>query len=134
MTFLCMTKEPDLWKAGAAIVGITDWKEMYDLSDATFREFIVELLGRPEENASLYRDRSAINFVSQIKAPLLIWHRANDSRCPLQPVQKFADQLKAQGKSYELHVVEGEGHGLQKTDNLAKQYAGVVSFLLSNLA
>jgi dipeptidyl aminopeptidase/acylaminoacyl peptidase len=134
MTFLCMTKEPDLWRAGAAIVGVTDWKEMYDLSDAAFREFIVELLGKPEENASLYRDRSAINFVFQIKAPILIWHRANDSRCPLQPVQKFADQLKALGKSYELHVVEGEGHGHQKADNLVKQYAGVVSFLLGSLA
>ena len=134
MTFLAMTKEPDLWKAGAAIVGVTDWKEMYDLSDASFREFVVEMLGKPEENAALYRDRSAINFVSNIKAPILIWHRANDSRCPLQPIQKFADQLKALGKSYELHVVEGEGHGPQKTDNLVKQYKGVVSFLLKNLA
>jgi dipeptidyl aminopeptidase/acylaminoacyl peptidase len=134
MTFLAMTKVPDLWKAGAAIVGVTDWKEQYDLSDAAFREFVVELLGRPEENAALYRDRSAINFVSQIKSPILIWHRANDSRCPLQPVKKFADQLGALGKPYELHVVEGEGHGFQKTDNLVKQYEGVVSFLLKNLA
>jgi len=134
MTFLAMTKRPDLWKAGAAIAGITDWKEAYDLSDALFREFISELLGNPEENAALYKDRSAINFVSQIGAPILIWHRANDSRCPLQPVQKFADQLKALGKPYEIHVVEGEGHGLQKTENLARQYKGVVSFLLRNLA
>ena len=134
MTFLAMTKVPDLWKAGAAIVGVTDWKEQYDLSDAAFREFVVDMIGRPEENAALYKDRSAINFVSQIRAPILIWHRANDSRCPLQPVRKFADQLKALGKPYELHVVEGEGHGAQKTDNLVKQYKGVVSFLLKNLA
>lgn len=134
MTFLAMTKVPDLWKAGAAIVGVTDWKEMYDLSDAVFREFCIDLLGRPEEKEALYKDRSAINFVSQIKAPILIWHRANDSRCPLRPVQKFADQLKALGKPYELHIVEGEGHGFQKTDNLVRQYRGVVSFLLKNLA
>jgi dipeptidyl aminopeptidase/acylaminoacyl peptidase len=98
MTFLCMTKVPDLWKAGAAIVGVTDWKEMYDLSDAAFQEFTIELLGPPEKNEELYKDRSAIHFVSQIKAPILIWHRANDSRCPLRPVQKFADQLEALGK------------------------------------
>jgi dipeptidyl aminopeptidase/acylaminoacyl peptidase len=83
MTFLAMTKFPDLWKAGAAIVGVTDWKEMYELSDAAFRSFIEELLGKPEENPTLFRDRSAINFVHQIKGPILIWHRANDSRCPL---------------------------------------------------
>jgi dipeptidyl aminopeptidase/acylaminoacyl peptidase len=134
MTFLCMTKVPDIWRAGAAIVGVTDWKEMYDLSDAAFREFTTELLGPPDKSEALYKDRSAINFVSQIKAPILIWHRANDSRCPLLPIQKFADQLKALGKPYEIHVVEGEGHGSQKTESLAKQYRGVVSFLLKNLA
>ena len=134
LTFLAMTKAPDVWRAGAAIAGITDRKEQYDLSDAAFRDYIVQILGRPEENEALYRDRSAINFISQIKAPILIWHRANDSRAPLQPVLKFADRLKALGKPHELHVVEGEGHGEQKTDNLVKQYKGVVSFLLKNLA
>jgi len=134
MTFLAMTKEPGLWKAGAAIVGITDWKEMYDLSDALYRDFVVDMLGKPEENAELYRDRSAINFVSQIEAPILIWHRANDSRAPLLPVQRFASKLQALGKPYEFHVVEGEGHGAQKTDNLVKQYRHVVSFLLKNLS
>ena len=135
MTFLAMTKVPDLWKAGAAIVGITDWKEQYELSDALFKDFVAEMMaGRPEDKPELYRDRSAINFVSQIRAPILIWHRANDSRCPVEPVKKFADQLRALGKPHEIHVVEGEGHGAQKTDNLVKQYKGVVSFLIRNLA
>jgi dipeptidyl aminopeptidase/acylaminoacyl peptidase len=134
LTYLGMTKVPDIWRAGVAIAGVPDRKEQYDLSDAAWREFLVQLLGRPEENAALYRDRSAINFVSQIKAPILIWHRANDSRCPVQPVKKFADQLKALGKEYELNIVEDEGHGPQRTDNLVKQYKGVVSFLLKNLA
>ena len=134
MTFLALTKVPDLWKAGAAIVGVTDWKEMYDLSDAAFKEFCMDLLGKPEEKEALYTDRSPINFVSQVKAPILIWHRANDSRCPLRPVQKFAYELEALGKPHELHIVEGEGHGFQKTDNLVKQYQGVVGFLLRNLA
>jgi dipeptidyl aminopeptidase/acylaminoacyl peptidase len=38
------------------------------------------------------------------------------------------------GKPYEFYVVEGEGHGYQRTDNLARQYKGVVTFLLKNLA
>src|SRR3989449_8246278 len=40
MTYLALGKLPDLWAAGAAIVGITDWREMYDLSDAAFRSFV----------------------------------------------------------------------------------------------
>ena len=129
MTFLATTKIPDYWAAGAAIVGITDWKEMYELSDASFKSFIERYFGTPEENPQLYADRSAINFVDNIKAPLLIWHRGNDSRCPVQPVQKFADRLKVLGKKYEMQVVWDEGHGFQKTENLVRQYQSVIQFL-----
>jgi dipeptidyl aminopeptidase/acylaminoacyl peptidase len=129
MTFLGMTKKPEYWAAGAAIVGITDWKEMYDLSDAIFRSFIERYFGMPEENPQLYRDRSPIHFVENIRAPLLIWHRGNDSRCPLGPVEKFASKLKEQGKKYEMTVVWDEGHGLQKRENLIRQYKAVIDFL-----
>ena len=133
MTFIAMTKTPEIWKAGAAIVGVTDWKEMYELSDAAFRSFIVELLGKPEEEPELFRDRSPINFVHQIKSPILIWHRANDSRCPLKPVERFVQKLKELKTPYEFHVVEAEGHGPQKTENLVKQYKHIVAFLLKHL-
>jgi len=133
MTFIAMTKYPEIWKAGAAIVGVTDWKEMYELSDAAFKSFIEELLGKPEENPELFHDRSPINFVHQIKSPILVWHRANDSRCPLKPVEKFVQKLKELGKPHEFHVVEAEGHGPQKTENLVKQYKHVVAFLVKNL-
>jgi dipeptidyl aminopeptidase/acylaminoacyl peptidase len=133
MTFLAMTKVPELWKAGAAIVGVTDWKEMYELSDAAFKCFIEELLGKPEENPELFRDRSPINFVHQIKGPILIWHRANDSRCPLKPIEKFVKRLRELNRPYEFYVVEDEGHGPQKIENLVRQYKYVVSFMLKYL-
>ena len=133
MTFLAMTKLPDLWAAGAGVVGITDWEEMYGLSDASFKSFIERYFGTPGENGKLYRDRSPIHFVENIKAPLLIWHRGNDSRCPLKPVEKFANRLKELGKRYEMEVVWDEGHGFQKTENLARQYKAIVAFLTKEL-
>lgn len=129
MTYLAMTKLPDLWAAGAAIVGVTDWQEMHDLSDAAFRSFIERYFGRPDENPDLYRDRSPIHFVEDLRAPLLIWHRGNDSRVPLKPVEKFAERLRSLGKPHEMTVVWDEGHGIQKMKNLARQYKAVVAFL-----
>ncbi len=129
MTNLGMAKLPEYWAAGASIVGITDWKEMYDLSDALFRSFIERYFGTPEENPELYQTRSPINYVQNIRAPLLIWHRGNDSRCPLAPVEKFAARLKQLNKKYEMQVVWDEGHGFQKTENLARQYKAIVQFL-----
>ena len=129
MTFLATTRIPDYWSAGAAIVGIPDWKEMYGLSDAAFKSFIERYFGKPEENPDLYYDRSAINFAQNLKAPLLIWHRGNDSRCPLAPVQKYADRLRELGKDFEMKVVWDEGHGFQKTENLVRQYRAIIEFL-----
>ena len=129
MTFLATTKLPSLWAAGAAVVGITDWEEMYELSDASFKSFIEKYFGTPGENRELYRDRSPIHFVENLKAPLLIWHRGNDSRCPLKPVEKFANQLRELGKRFEMEVVWDEGHGFQKTENLARQYKAIATFL-----
>ena len=129
MTFLATTKIPDYWAASAAVVGITDWKEMYELSDAAFKSFIERYFGKPEENPGLYYDRSAINFAQNVKAPLLIWHRGNDSRCPLAPVQKYADRLRELGKDFEMNVIWDEGHGFQKTGNLVRQYKAIIEFL-----
>ncbi len=129
MTFLGMTKLPEYWAAGAAVVGITDWKEMYGFSDALYRSFIERYFGTPDENPGLYRDRSPINFVENLRAPLLIWHRGNDSRCPLRPIENFAERLKQLGKKFEMNVVWDEGHGFQKTENLARQYKAIIDFL-----
>ncbi|MCS7127235.1 MAG: S9 family peptidase [Thaumarchaeota archaeon] len=134
MAFLAMVKHPEVWRAGAAIVGVTDWEEMYRLSDAAFRNFIEQLLGKPEARPELFRDRSPINFVHRIRAPILVWHRANDSRCPLRPVVRFVERLKELGRPHEFHVVEGEGHGPQRLENFVRQYKAVVDFLLRHLS
>jgi dipeptidyl aminopeptidase/acylaminoacyl peptidase len=126
-------KFPDLWRCGVSIVGVTDWREDYELADASFRSFDEELLGKPTPDNHLYFDRSPIHFVDRLKAPLLLWHRANDSRCPLAPVEKFAARAKALGKEVELVVVEDEGHGPQRTRNIVRQYAAAVEFLRGHL-
>ncbi len=129
MTFLATVKEPDLWRAAAAAVGVVDWIEMYELSDAIFRSFIERLFkGRPDERKDLYIDRSPTYFAENLKAPLLIWHRANDSRVPLKPVLKYALKLHELGKTFELHVVPEEGHGPQRVENILRQMLAIVEF------
>ncbi len=107
--------------------GVSVW--IFASANGTISPFIERYFGKPEENPDLYYDRSATNFAQNLKAPLLIWHRGNDSRCPLVPVQKYADKLRYLGKDVEMNVVWDEGHGFQKTENLARQYKAVIEFL-----
>ena len=56
-------------------------------------------MGDPVKNKALYEDRSPINFVDQIKAPLLLMAGGNDPRVPTDEAQQVADAIKKRGGS-----------------------------------
>jgi len=134
ITFLGLTKYPRTFDAGAAIVGITDWFEMHRLGDAVFKAFTEHFFGKPEENSELYHDRSAINYVKQLDEPLFIVHRANDSRCPVEPIYTFVGKAVSFDKPVGIYVEQEAGHGAQKADHLKKQYGKVIEFFLNQVS
>lgn len=134
MTFLTLAKHPGVFDAGAAIVGITDWTTMHRLGDSVFRRFTETFFeGPPDASPELYRDRSAINFVENMTDPLLIIHRANDSRCPVEPIYTFAGKAMSLGKPVKIYVEKDAGHGVQKMDHLRHQYGMAIQFFLEHL-
>ncbi|MFQ6125309.1 MAG: alpha/beta fold hydrolase [Candidatus Heimdallarchaeota archaeon] len=111
MTLIALTKKPEAFAAGASLVPVVDWLEMYQLSDFLFREFEDTLFGGPpSEKEELYRERSPITHVSTIKAPVLIMAGQKDSRCPIQPIEKFVNKLKDMNHPYEFILEEKAGH------------------------
>lgn len=126
MTFLSTVKKPHVFDAGVAGAGVADWEEMYGLSDAFFREFINVLFNGKRE---LWKDRSAINFAEELRAPLCIIHPQNDSRTPLKPVLRYVWKLMELGKTFELHVVPETGHAIMKLEDAVKLLMPAVIFL-----
>lgn len=126
MTFLATVKYPDLWDCGVAGAGVTDWEEMYELSDAAFKQFINILFNGKRD---LWKDRSAINYVDRLKAPLCIIHPQNDTRTPLKPILKYCDKLVDLGKTFELHVAPDAGHLITKIENMIKMLYPAIIFL-----
>lgn len=126
MTFLATVKRPEVWDAGVAGAGITDWEEMYELGDALFKRFVEILFG---EKKGLWKDRSAVYFAENLRAPLCIVHPQNDTRTPLKPVLKYAVKLLELGKRFELHVLPEVGHAITKTDDLLRLLFPAVLFL-----
>ena len=109
MTFYALTREPDLWRCGVAGAGITDWGEEYELADAYFKHFTEILFGGKKD---LFKERSPITYVDNIKAPICIVHPQNDSRTPLRPVMRFVQRLMEKNHSFELHVLPDIGHAI----------------------
>jgi len=130
MTYLATVKEPDLWDAGVAGAGIVDWGMMYEMADAAFKHFQEVLFAGKEE---LWKDRSAINFVENLKAPLCILHPQNDTRTPLKPVLKYIEKLIEYGKSFEVHIYPDMGHMITKLEDALKLLYPAVVFLKRTL-
>ncbi|MEM1509103.1 MAG: S9 family peptidase [Thermofilaceae archaeon] len=126
MTFLSTVKKAHVFNAGVAGAGVADWAEMYELSDAFFRQFIDVLFNGKRE---LWKERSAINFAEELRVPLCIIHPQNDSRTPLKPVLRYVWKLMELGKTFELHVVPEAGHAITKLENAVKLIMPAVIFL-----
>lgn len=137
MTFMAMTKKPNLWKAGVAWVGITDLKKLYDASMEHFKYYLRLQMGDPETNAALWADRSAVNFAHQMTGKLLIIHGVNDPRCPIEQARIFRDRLvelgKVEGKDFEYVELSEEGHGSTDIAQKLRSYRMLVDFMQRNL-
>jgi dipeptidyl aminopeptidase/acylaminoacyl peptidase len=93
MTYLATTKKPNIWKLGAASMGISDWLSLYEESMPHFKYFLESLLGKPKENEDLWKDRSGYHFAQNLKCPLLIVHGEHDPRCPISQARIFRKKL-----------------------------------------
>jgi dipeptidyl aminopeptidase/acylaminoacyl peptidase len=115
MTFIAVTKKPELWAAACAWVGISHLKRFYERSQPHFKYFIRMHMGDPEKNSKLWEDRSALNFAQNIRCPILIVHGVHDPRCPVQESRQFRDKLielgKKEGEDFEYVEFGEEGHG-----------------------
>jgi dipeptidyl aminopeptidase/acylaminoacyl peptidase len=115
MTLLAMFRYSDLFKCGVAGAPVADWEEMYELSDAVFREFINILFDNRRE---LWKERSPSTYAENLKNPLCIIEPQNDSRTPLKPVLNLVEKLMKAGKTFELHVLPEAGHAIIVPDKL----------------
>ena len=129
MTLMGLTKAPELWAAGVAIVPFANWFTEYENEDETLQAFDRVFMGDPIEHAERWRDRSPFFFVDHIRAPLLLLAGANDIRCPAAETQQMADAIKKIGGTAEVVIYEGEGHGFLKRENSIDSFRRTADFL-----
>jgi len=142
LTFMAVTKKPDLWKAASAWMGITSLKHLHEKCKETFPAlpyYLEEQMGKPEDEGvlELWEDRSAINFVKNMSAKLQMIHAENDPRCPIEQSEMFRDRLvelgRKEGEDFEyVHLTE-EGHGSFDKDQRVRMMRHVFDFFNRNL-
>jgi dipeptidyl aminopeptidase/acylaminoacyl peptidase len=129
MTMMALTKAPEVWAAGVAIVPFVNWATEVQNEDPALREYDLATMGDPEKNKVLWEDRSPINFVDRIKVPVMLLAGGNDPRCPNSEARQVADAIKKHNGTVELKIYENEGHGFARVENQIDAYTRVADFL-----
>ncbi len=129
LSMMAVTKAPGMWAAAVPIVPFVNWFTEIANEDPLLREYDLATMGDPVKNKALYEDRSPINFVDQIQAPLLLLAGGHDPRCPASEAQQVADAIKKRGGSVQLKIYENEGHGFARVENQIDAYQRVSDFL-----
>jgi dipeptidyl aminopeptidase/acylaminoacyl peptidase len=133
LSMMSVTKAPDVWAAGVPIVPFVNWFTEIQNEDPVLQQSDLATMGDLIKNKTLYEDRSPINFIDQIKAPLLLLAGGHDPRCPKSETQQVVDAIKKRGGTVEYKIYENEGHGFARVENQIDAYQRVADFLLAHV-
>ena len=130
VTLLELGKHPDLWRCGVAGVPVGDYIESYDDLSPVLQAYDRALLGgkTPHEVPELMRERNAIEFADEVRAPVLVLVGKNDSRCPYRQVMLYVDKLAARGHPHEVYVFDA-GHASFDVEERIRQTRTILEFL-----
>lgn len=123
----CLTDYPDMFSAGVDEVGISDFVNFLK-NTKSYRKELREAEYGPLADEAFLSSISPINYIYNIKTPLLIIHGQNDPRVPVSEALNIINALKEKNIPAESLIFPDEGHGVSKRKNSLILYRKMVDF------
>ncbi len=116
---------------GLAEAGFSDIEAFYNHTNIP--DWVVLESGDPAIPAELerIRDRSPINHVERLEAPLFLLHGENDWRVPVEGSRSFAKKAEGLGKAVTYVEVAGQGHAVEGLSRIVQTWQSRFDFLMS---
>ncbi len=128
----------DLFKAGASYYGVSDLESLARETHKFESRYLDGLIGPYPEAQERYRERSPINYVDRLSAPVIFFQGLEDRVVPPDQAEKMVGALRERKIPVAYLVFEGEQHGFRKAENLRRAleaelffYSRVFGFELS---
>lgn len=133
MTMAAMAFEPNEFKVGVDIFGVTNWLRTLKSVPPyweSFRKALYAELGDPTtaDSVRLY-NISPLFHAGKIKNPVMVLQGANDPRVLQVESDEIVAAMQKNNVPVEYVVFPDEGHGFVKKENEIKGYGGIVTFL-----
>jgi dipeptidyl aminopeptidase/acylaminoacyl peptidase len=129
---LCaLVEEPAMWRAGVDLFGDSEIAESYRHGDRLGRRDLHKMMGSPEDPTRIeaYRRGSPVYRAERIEAPLLILHGRRDKRVVPLMTERMVEALEIEGKTFEVHWYDDEGHGWERRENRRDAFDRTLAFL-----
>jgi len=133
---LCaLVEEPAMWRAGVDLFGDSEIAESYRHGDRLGRLDLHKMMGSPDDPArsDVYRRGSPVYRAERIEAPLLILHGRRDKRVVPLMTERMVEALEIEGKRFEVHWYDEEGHGWERPENRRDAFERILAFLKTNV-
>jgi dipeptidyl aminopeptidase/acylaminoacyl peptidase len=128
-TLLLLAQHPALFAAGVALFPVSDLVSLAAGTHRFEKHYTDSLVGPLPGAFDELTARSPRAQVDRIEAPLLVLHGDADPVVPVAQSQELAARLEALGRTVELQVYEGEGHGWGRADIVADELQRIERFL-----
>jgi len=132
MTLAALTLQPDAFKAGVDLFGISNWQRTLSSIPpwwGAFRDALYAELGDPKTDSVRLRRISPLFHAERIKVPLMVLQGANDPRVLQVESDEIVAAARRNGVPVEYVVFPDEGHGFVKKENEIAGYSKVIVFL-----
>jgi dipeptidyl aminopeptidase/acylaminoacyl peptidase len=127
ITLMGLFKEPEVFKAGAALRSVTDWAH-YN------HGYTSNILNEPFNDPNAYKISSPIYFADQLKGDLVMLHGMVDVNVHFQDIVRLTQRFIELGKdNWELAVYPVEDHGFVEPSSWTDEYKRIFKLFESTL-
>ncbi|MEJ2079175.1 MAG: LpqB family beta-propeller domain-containing protein [Acidobacteriota bacterium] len=126
---LALIRFPDRFRAAVCRFPVTDLLALSTDTHKFERHYVDSLIGPLPDATEIYRARSPLSNVDQIRVPLALFQGDSDKVVPRDQSDRLADSLKTRGIPHLYTVFPGEGHGWRKSETIEEYYSQVERFL-----
>ena len=118
----------DFFKAGASYYGLSDLEVFVGDTHKYESQYLFSLVGPYPERRDLYRERSAINHLDRIGAPMIVFQGLEDKVVPPNQAELMVEALRRNGLPVAYMPFEGEQHGFRMAGNIKRSLEAELYF------
>jgi dipeptidyl aminopeptidase/acylaminoacyl peptidase len=113
---LCALTFHNTFGAGASYYGVGDAEALARDTHKFESRYLDRLIGPYPEQADLYRERSPLNYVEQLRSPVILFQGLEDEIVPPNQAQTMVAALARNGVPHAYLAFEGEQHGFRRAE------------------